>query len=104
MSSVRVLDDRPADRALLSTVLGYAGYSVLEASSAGEALQRARAEHPDLIITDLLMPEVNGYTFARELRADPAVGDTKIIFCTATYGEEEVRRLAEAYGVSRVLV
>jgi signal transduction histidine kinase len=104
MSSVLVLDDRPADRDLLATVLGYAGYDVLQASTAQQALACAREHRLDMIITDLSMPEVNGYEFVRELRADPQVCRTRVVFCTANYEQGEVRRLAEACGVSRVLV
>jgi signal transduction histidine kinase len=103
MSSVLVLDDRPADRELLTTLLGYAGYNVLEAATGEEALEVARAERPDLIITDILMPTMNGYEFVRELRSDPGIGSTPVVFCTANYAEGEVRRLAEACGVSHFI-
>ena len=69
VTSVLVLDDRQDDRDLLSTVLGYAGYTVLEASTGQTALDLARTEQPDLIITDILMPTMNGYEFVRELRS-----------------------------------
>ncbi|MDP9227710.1 MAG: EAL domain-containing protein [Actinomycetota bacterium] len=104
MTSVLVLDDRRADRELLATVLRYAGYSVEEASTGQAALDLARTKRPDLITTDILMPEMNGYEFLRQLREDPATSETPVIFCTVTYDEEEVRRLAEANGVSHVLV
>jgi PAS domain S-box-containing protein len=103
MTSVLLLDDRQDDRDLLSTVLGYTGYEVLEASTGEAALDLARSEQPDLIIADILMPAMNGYEFVRELRSDPNVGATPVVFCTATYGEGEARRLAETCGVSHFL-
>ncbi len=104
MTSVLVLDDRQDDRYLLSTVLGYAGYTALEASTGQTALDLARSERPDLIITDILMPAMNGYEFVRELRTDPLVGNTPVVFSTANYAEDETRQLAAACGVSHFLV
>jgi len=104
MSSILVIDDRAIERDLLVTVLGYAGHRVLEASTGEEALSLARATPPELIIVDLNMPGMNGYEFVRELRADPAVASIRVVFCTATYEQDEVRRLAESLGVSHVLL
>lgn len=103
MTSVLILDDRQADRYLLSTLLGYAGYDVCEASTGTEALTLARSEHPDLIITDILMPKMNGYEFVRQLRSDPDIGGTSVVFYTANYAHDEVQRLAEVCGVSRFI-
>jgi PAS domain S-box-containing protein len=104
MTSVLVLDDRAADRELMRVVLGYAGYSVLEAPSGHEALALARSERPDLIIADLLMPLMDGYEFVQQLRADPETAAIPVIFCTATYELTEVHSLVETCGVSQVLV
>jgi PAS domain S-box-containing protein len=104
VASVLVLDDRQDERDLLATVLGHVGHRVLEAGTAGKALELARAERPDLIITDILMPTMDGYDFVRQLRADPSIGHTRVIFCTANYVEEEVRELAAVCGVSRLLL
>ena len=100
MKSVLIVDDRADDRELLATLLGHAGYQVRDAATGDEALALARTERPDLIITDILMPSMNGYEFVRRLRGDPEVGATPVVFCTANYVEEEVKRLAEACGVS----
>ena len=103
MTKVLILDDRPADRQLLSTVLDYAGHEVVAAEDGAIALDLARREKPDLIISDVLMPGMNGYEFVRRLRAEPDVGATTVIFCTGTYEEGEVRRLAASVGVTRFL-
>ena len=103
MSSILVLDDRTVDRELLATLLAHAGHSVRAASSGDEALGLARAEQPDLVITDILMPEMNGYEFVRRLRGDPDTETIPVIFCTANYTEAEVRRMAAAVGVSRFI-
>ncbi len=103
MKSIVVLDDRAADRELLGVLLGRAGYSVHEASTGEEALELARAERPDLVITDILMPGMNGYEFVRRLRSQPDTDAIPVIFCTANYVEGEVRRLAAACGVSNFI-
>ena len=104
MTSILLLDDRQDNRDLLSTVLGYAGYTVLQASTGQTALDLARSERPELIITDIVMPVMNGYEFVRELRSDPVVGNTPVVFSTASYAEGETRQLADACGVSHFLV
>jgi signal transduction histidine kinase len=104
VSSILVLDDRATERDLLSTVLTYAGHTVVQAPSGEEALDLARANRPELIIADLMMPDMNGYEFVRELRADPLLANARVVFCTATYDQDEVRELAESCGVSHTLV
>src|SRR5580700_2370769 len=103
VSTVLVLDDRAEDRELMMTLLRYAGHDVLEAANGELALELAREQRPELIITDILMPGMNGYEFVRRVREDPDVGGTPVIFCTANYLEGEVRALAAACGVSRFI-
>ena len=103
MSTVLVLDDRPEDRELMSTLLRYAGHTVVEAASGDEALELAREQRPALVISDILMPGMNGYEFVRRLREDSEVGGVAVVFCTANYLEGEVRGLAAACGVSRFI-
>jgi two-component system, sensor histidine kinase and response regulator len=104
MARILVLDDRPVERDLLAVVLGSAHHEVVQASSGGEALALARSERPDLIIADILMPEMDGYEFVRALREDPDTASTRVILCTATYDTGEVERLALACGVSQILI
>jgi signal transduction histidine kinase len=99
-AAVLLVDDRPDDRELMSTLLGYAGYGVTAAESGEVALGLARDQRPDLIISDILMPGMNGYEFVRKLREDPELATIPVIFCTANYLENEVRDLAASCGVS----
>jgi signal transduction histidine kinase len=100
VSTILVLDDRPEDRELMSTLLRYAGHDVIEAASGDVALELVRECHPELIVSDILMPGMNGYEFVRRLRDDSDVGGTTVIFSTANYLEREVRELAAACRVS----
>lgn len=104
MPTILVVDDHPTNRKLIKTVLGYESYRVLEASDGSEALAKARIEHPDLVITDILMPTMDGFEFVRQLRADASLAQTRVIFYTATFLEHEARQLAEACGVSHVIL
>jgi signal transduction histidine kinase len=103
MGCVLVVDDQQADRDLLATVIGDMGHRVFEAPDAERALELTRAHRPDLVITDLLMPAMDGYEFVRDLRSDLRVGETQVIFRTANYAEDEVRALAASCDVSGFL-
>ena len=103
MATILVVDDRPTNRDLLVTLLGYRGHKSLEAGDGAEALALARAERPDLIITDILMPTMDGYEFTRRLREDPNIGSTPVIFHSAHYLLEEARVLAAECGVPHVI-
>jgi PAS domain S-box-containing protein len=102
VTSILVLDDRAENRALMSAVLG-GRYTVIEAATGPQALDLVRGEPPDLVIADVLMPDMDGYEFVRELRLQPSNEHTRVMFCTATYGEQEIRPLATACGVSQIL-
>src|ERR1043166_6826535 len=103
MATILIVDDHPTNRELLITLLGYAGHRLLEAVDGEQALAVARAQHPDLIITDIIMPKMDGYEFARQVRADPIIRATQVIFYTSSYIVAETQRLAQACGVSIVI-
>jgi diguanylate cyclase (GGDEF)-like protein len=103
MATILVVDDLSANRALLVTVLRYHGHHLIEAADGLKGLAAARAEIPNLIITDVLMPVMDGYELVKQLRLDPATRDIPVVFCTAHYGEREARALALSSGVSDVL-
>ena len=103
MASILIVDDRPTNRQFLLTLLGYGGHRLFEAANGAEALERVRAEHPDLVITDILMPTMDGYEFVRHLRADPDLAPMPVIFYTATYSEPQAKALADTCGVRIVL-
>jgi CheY-like chemotaxis protein len=103
MATILIVDDHAINREFLETLLGYAGHRVLQAADGAEALQVTRTHYPDLVISDVLMPGMDGVEFANELHADPGVARIPIIFYTATYRLTEARALAESCGVSMVL-
>ena len=103
MAKILIIDDRPLNRQFLTTLLGYQHHQLSEASDGGEGLRAAREQHPDLIISDVLMPTMDGYEFVRQLRADPQIGKTPVVFSTAHYLGRESKALAEKCGVTSII-
>jgi putative two-component system response regulator len=103
MATILIIDDQPTIREYLVTLLGYGGHRLLQAADGAEALVTARAEHPDLVIADILMPTMDGYEFVRQLRATSEIAQTPVIFHTATYLEREANALARECGVLHLL-
>lgn len=103
MATVLVVDDRATNREVACATLDHAGHHVIAAAEGHEALAMARTEHPDVILTDMVMPGMDGYEFVHELRADAGTADIPVLFYTANYRPDEVEPLAFAYGVAKVV-
>ncbi len=84
--TILVVDDEARLVSLVETYLAQAGFRVVTASNGREALSVAERQEPDLIILDLMMPEMDGYEFMRRYRAD---NDTPIILLTARVDSDE---------------
>jgi CheY-like chemotaxis protein len=103
VAKVLIVDDNVTYRKVVATVLGLEGYATLEAADGAEALALARRERPHLIISDVVMPSMDGYEFVRRLRADAQLAHTTVIFHTAHFGDQEAHRLALLCHVSHML-
>ena len=87
-----VVDDTPANVKLLADVLGARGYAVSTAASGKEALEKVAADAPDLVLLDVVMPEMSGYEVCKALRADPATSRLPVVMVTALDpGQERVK-------------
>jgi diguanylate cyclase (GGDEF)-like protein len=104
MATILVADDNRANREALAALLESAGHTVVRAVDGREALAHAQEAPPDLVISDVLMPMMDGYELARRLRAEPATAGAAVMFYTAYFGGEDAQALAQAHGVSRVLL
>ena len=103
VGKILVAEDDPEARELLLLLLEGGEYSLLEAADGMEALDLLRAEQPDLLITDIVMPRMDGYELVRRLREDDRTAHTSVIFCSASYHEREVREMARSLGVQSTL-
>jgi len=97
--TILVVDDDTPIRSLLRQELGEAGYQVKEAANGKAALDMVRLSKPDLIILDVMMPEINGFDVAAVLKNDPATMDIPIIILSIVQDKERGLRI----GVDRYL-
>ena len=104
MARILVVDDNASNRKLVTTLLSHEGHQMIEARDGLDGLEAARASNPDLVISDILMPSMDGFEFVRLLREDPQLHNVAVVFYTAHYHETEARNLAAACRVSRVIV
>jgi diguanylate cyclase (GGDEF)-like protein/PAS domain S-box-containing protein len=103
MATILIVDDRPSNRAFLNALLGFTGHRLLEAEDGAQALALARAQRPELIITDILMPVMDGYELVQQIRHDPDLRGIRVIFFSAVYAEHETQAMAARCGVATVL-
>ena len=100
--TVLVCDDDPIILRLLRVNMEVEGYDVLQASNGEEAVQVASANHPDLVIMDIMMPRMDGYQACRALKADETTRDIPIVFLSAKVQQSDIEK-GLAYGVEEYL-
>jgi twitching motility two-component system response regulator PilH len=83
VKKILVVDDSPTERHVLFELLSKNGYQVVTAESGEEGIEKAKAELPDLILMDVVMPGLNGYQATRTLTRDEATKNIPIIVCTS---------------------
>ena len=98
-----VVEDMPNILELLEVTLRFKGYPVVSATNGEEALELIAKERPALIITDILMPKMDGYALVQTLRTDPRTSSIPIIFLSATYVTPEDKEFALSLGAVRFL-
>ncbi len=91
MSTVLVVEDTPSEMELINSYLKESGYSVINASDAKEALDKANQLKPDVVITDVVMPGMSGFELCRSLKKNPGTEKLPIIVCSSK--NQELDRL-----------
>ena len=100
---ILVVEDIPNVLELLEVTLRFQGYEVTSARNGQEALDILETESPALIITDILMPKLDGFSFVQKLRNNPKTLNIPVIFLSATYVTPEDRTFAMSLGASRFI-
>lgn len=90
IQKILVVDDSPTERYFLSDILIKNGFSVSTAENGEEALQKIKADKPQLILMDIVMPGQNGFQITRAISRDPDTQDVPVIICTSK-GQETDR-------------
>ncbi len=101
---ILVVDDEENNRILLLEMLRAHGYEVVMANNGREALEVARSSGVDLIISDIMMPEMDGFDLCRHVKRDDTLRALPFVFYTATYTEAQDERLAMELGASRFII
>lgn len=95
-STILIVDDNPDKLGLLEAAFSLAGYNVTTATDGDEALAAIESYQPDLVITDVMMPRMNGYELAQRIRANPLTKFIPVIMQTAASKRiEDLRRASE---------
>ena len=100
--TVLIVDDNPTNLAVLMEYLESAGFHVLVAKNGESALKRARYAQPDIILLDVMMPDLNGFETCHHLKADETTADIPVIFITALADTADKVRGFEAGGVDYI--
>jgi DNA-binding response OmpR family regulator len=96
MPTVLVVDDEPLFREVVADILTAAGHRVLVAGCVKEAIATLQLEKPAVILTDQMMPELDGLSFVRHLRADRLWADVRVIIVSAKSTPEDMDRALRA--------
>ena len=100
---ILVVEDVPNVLELLEVTLRFKGYQVISARNGLEGLTKAQTEKPALIITDILMPKLDGFAFVQKLRQDSNTRKIPVIFLSATYVTPEDKTFALSLGATRFI-
>lgn len=103
---ILIVDDSPTERYYLSDILTRNGYLVTTAENGEQALEQIRADKPELILMDVVMPGANGFQVTRSIARDPALQDVPVIICSSKNQETDriwgLRQGAKEYLVKPV--
>ena len=96
MTTILVVDDEPCFREVVGDILAAEGHRILSACNVDEAMSAIHREKPAVILTDQMMPEVDGLAFVQRLRATPGWADIRVVVVSAKAQPDDIERAMEA--------
>jgi CheY-like chemotaxis protein len=102
-ATLLIVEDVPDTLELLEVTLKFKGYRVVTATNGQEALESIAKERPAMVITDILMPKMDGFNLLHRLRINPETRNLPVIFLSATYVTPADKEFATAIGVTRFM-
>lgn len=98
-----IVEDDPDILKLLDATLTFRGYRVITAQNGKDGLEAIRAKHPAIVITDIMMPTLDGFGLVHRIRINPDTREIPVVFITATYVTREDRDFALSIGATRFI-
>jgi two-component system alkaline phosphatase synthesis response regulator PhoP len=99
MPKILIVDDDPDLVEAVSMILESKGYEVAAAYGGNEGLEKAKSEHPDLIVLDVMMPDKDGYVVCKQLKADPNYATIPVLLLTAVAQNIPTTRYTQQMGL-----
>ena len=103
MNTVLVVEDSPTQREFITDILKRSGLTVMVANDGMEALQKVQLSCPDIVVMDVVMPNMNGYELCRRLKTDPKTQNVRVLMCSVK-GEEFDRYWGMKQGADAYIV
>ncbi|MBN2538487.1 MAG: response regulator, partial [Deltaproteobacteria bacterium] len=104
MSKILIVEDNPESCYMLEQLLASRGHHIIAAENGEDALRLARQDPPEVIISDIMMPVMNGFRLCHEVKKDPSLRNIPFVFYTATFTEKTDEKLAMSLGASRFIL
>lgn len=103
MKKILLVDDNSENIYLLQVLFSSKGYKIISAVNGADALEKSRQEPPDIVLTDILMPVMDGFSFCKNWKKDEMLKDIPFIFYTATYTDRKDEEFALSLGADRFI-
>ena len=95
MTKIMLVDDEPDVSFLVTKILGKNGYNVVEVKNGKDCLKRVKEEKPDLILMDIMMPQINGWEVSRKLKTNSETKNIPIVMLTVRVSDDSVEKSFE---------